>query len=239
MMLGLGLGLGLSQSLRASFVPKNVAGCQLWLRADLGVTGTSTITSWADQSGVGDANRNATASGALRPALNAANADFDGQPTIDFSASMQLKTGAWSVAQSDPLTFFIVAKDNTLGVSNIYLIDSIAGGQCALISASGQMEWYAGSFGGIGDDTLAAFAMVGIFNGSSSKQAFNAKTLASATGPGTNGFTGMSVGNYQGGGTFAGTSIAELAVFAGALSAGDAASLQQYAGARYGLVIGD
>ena len=210
----------------------------LWLRADKGVTGAP-VTAWADQSAAADANRNATAAGALRPTFNPSNAAFNGQPTIDFSAAMQLVTGVWSVAPTQPFTYFIVAKDNTAGTGNIYFCDSISGGQCALISASGQTEWLCGgAFGGGGHATLAACVQIAIF-GATPNDAFNQKTLQASTSPGAGSFTGMSIGNYQGGGApFAGTSIAELAVYQGAISPGDAAKLETYAGARYGIAIG-
>ncbi len=62
-----------------SWRPTTTSGLQLWLRADMGVTGTSTVDQWDDQSGN---NRDFTATSISRPALNTTG--LNGLPSIDF-----------------------------------------------------------------------------------------------------------------------------------------------------------
>ena len=54
-MIGIGIGPGFGQR-GPAFLPTNINGVQLWLRADKGYAAGT----WADQSGTGDANKNAT-----------------------------------------------------------------------------------------------------------------------------------------------------------------------------------
>lgn len=65
---------------RRALLPRDVPGCLLWLRADLGVTIGTGVATWADQSGNG---HNATqATGSKQPIRNATDADFAGLPSL-------------------------------------------------------------------------------------------------------------------------------------------------------------
>lgn len=68
----------------APFVPTDVSGCVLWLRADLGVTdaGAGAVSAWADQSGAGH-NLSQSTSGS-RPVYTASI--INGQPVIRFTS---------------------------------------------------------------------------------------------------------------------------------------------------------
>lgn len=77
-----------------AFVPTDIAGCQGWWRADLGVTGSAPVTAWADQSGNGRTLSEATNGPTLTtPAHNGQpGLSFDGVDdklaTADFALSM-------------------------------------------------------------------------------------------------------------------------------------------------------
>lgn len=77
----------------------------VWHRADIGVTGTTTVSSWADESGNG---RHATGSGGTRPALVATDASYNGHPTIDFAGAKVLANAAWGSTTTGSLTFYFV-----------------------------------------------------------------------------------------------------------------------------------
>ena len=67
----------------AAFSPITVANNKAWYRADLGAS----VSAWLDQSGTGDANKNAAqAVGAIQPSL-AASAAFNNQQTFTFTGS--------------------------------------------------------------------------------------------------------------------------------------------------------
>lgn len=92
---------------------KTTAGLVLWLDASQGVTGTSAVSAWADQSG--SSNNAAMATVNYQPALVAAS--IGGKPAIHFTggthlavadaASLQWGTGDFHVS--------VVLKHNTLG----------------------------------------------------------------------------------------------------------------------------
>lgn len=72
-------------------LPGGVAGAVLWVKADAGVTGTTNVSSWADQSGT---NNNAT-QGTMANQPSLINPDLNFNPTINFSDAsdvMQLTT---------------------------------------------------------------------------------------------------------------------------------------------------
>jgi hypothetical protein len=62
-------------------LPGGVAGSVFWVKADAGVTGTTNVSSWADQSGT---NNNAT-QGTMANQPSLVNPDLNFNPTIDFS----------------------------------------------------------------------------------------------------------------------------------------------------------
>ena len=180
-----------------------------------------------------------SASGALQPTLSANNANFNGAPTVNFAGSQIMKTGSWSVAQSQPITIFAVARF-TSASGNKYLLDSINGGvQFAVLSASGPINLLAGTLRQPGyTPSTSPFAIVAVMNGASTKLYPSAKTPQTVPGTiGTNGFAGVTLGCYAGGGAFSASEIAEVAYFSGDVSS-SASQMLAYAGAKYGIAIG-
>lgn len=92
-------------------VPQPSADLQLFLRGDLGVTGTTAISSWADQSGNG---RNATQStGALKPALVTGALNNGVLPSLSFSGTQYLNLAADYAALSNGCSLFLVLKPSS------------------------------------------------------------------------------------------------------------------------------
>jgi hypothetical protein len=224
------------------FLPTQLSGCSLWLRADLGITIATGVSAWNDQSGVGDAARNATqATGASQPAFQAKNSAFNNQPTVNFSGSQLMPTGTWSAAQAQPQTVFIVAKD-TSGASNKYFVDSIAGASpFAVLSVAGVTNLNAGTTRSASFTDTVSFAGVAVMNGATSLWYPSARTATSIVAGtiGANGFTGITIGNAAAGGANAGASIAEIAYWNRVLAANEVSRLLSYAGGRYGITIGN
>ena len=67
------------------FVPTDIAGCQLWLKADAGITkdGSDYVSVWADQSGNG--NDAVQATGASQPLW--VDGQLNGEPVLRFDGS--------------------------------------------------------------------------------------------------------------------------------------------------------
>lgn len=236
MMLGLGLQLGAGEL--GVFTPKSIAGAVLWLRADLGVTLVSgKVSAWADQSGAGDANKNATQSNAtLRPVVNATG--IGGKPVIEFAGAQELATGAWSANLPQPATWMYVVRATATGIAVV--VDGISGAHRHLFTQSSS------SFADInaGNDITSARefhttdrVVIGVFNGASSKLYVSQATPTTGD-TGTDDATGAVIGAFTDGTSFPLTGyIAEIAAWSRALNATEVGQLNAYASARYGIAI--
>lgn len=233
--LGLGLGFGGGGAAVSAYSPAaNIATILAWYRGDL----EAAASGWGDQSGTGDANKDAAqASAPLQPSL-AAEAAFDGQPAFTFSGSKLFKTGTWSVAQAQPFTI-ILAVQWTSSASNEYAIDNLSDpSQCGIINSTGTISAFTGAHAPITtpEDPLVAQILAVEFNGASSR-IFRSSTTATGSGNlGTGGFEGLTIGNYAGGGAFAASKIAEIVVFGG-VDDTDRDDCVNYMGTRYNITI--
>jgi hypothetical protein len=126
----LSLGLG-AQTIRkvggsAPFLPTNLSGLSLWLKADAGVTlSGANVTGWADQSGNGN---NASANSGQEPTF--ASSFSNSKPAIEFSGISQVM----QIADANSLDFlttssFIVLKYIGQGTGNniVYFKNANAG----------------------------------------------------------------------------------------------------------------
>lgn len=146
----LSLSLGAQQrgSAAPAFAPTDISGCVWWLRADLGVTQSSGVQSWADQSGIGDSARNATdQSGTFtRPAYVASDPLYAGKPTIGpftATATTRLRTGTlWNATYS---TYSILAVGHTLATSNRYFMLPSATNYAAIVNKAGTAKGFVGT----------------------------------------------------------------------------------------------
>lgn len=213
-----------------------------WYRADLGITlNGSNVSGWADQSGNGDANRNATqGTGANQPTFTASSASYAGRPVVTYTstAGCCLVTGTWSAAMVQPVTLFVVGH-TTVG-TNQYACDSLnSGAQMAINNLGSNVGIFAGSqlASGVAITNVPAFCY-GIFNGATSKVAVNAKTAQGSGAAGANGAAGLTLGNWAGQSLPMTGPMAELFVASGVPSAATIAALAGYVSTRYGLVIG-
>jgi hypothetical protein len=109
-------------SKQSFFVPTDLGGCALWLRADLGTTlvasgGNQFVQQWNDQSASGDANKNLSqATLANQPQFNAANAGFNLAPTLTLSSasSTTMSSGTWAVELVQPSTWIVASSNRNL-----------------------------------------------------------------------------------------------------------------------------
>lgn len=225
------------------FSPMSIANCVWWLRADLGVTG-SPVTSWADQSGTGNTVTSGTGAAAT---FNASNANFNGQPTIDFDGTTQgLSRGSASGFGAGPSAYTIVVARRSptqtagrivhvgaLNATSPYIalrhvslnsVEASTGGgstqyaQVTPYSIINSVTWD-GTTGGAG---LKLYADTSLANATNAIIIPPAPTLIGV---------GFSADLAQ----FANCSIAEIAAYTGVLSASDLLALQNYMMTRYGI----
>ncbi len=230
----------------AGFNPTAVAGCLLWLRADRGVTlNVAEVSSWADQSGAGDATRDAVqATGALQPHFTASTAAYNGEPTVDFAGAELLRTGTWDVSPGvpeQPCTVIFAGHTTSQAHATYAFDNSVDPPQMACIDgASTVVSAYAGTSLQTAVTTFNVGSVACVsFNGASSTIRVSQLTANVTGAAGAGNAIGLTIGNANVGGTFSWEGpMAEICVHAGVLSAPNVALIMNYMGARYGVAIG-
>ena len=245
-MIGIGVGPSLG-GLPPFTSPKLLSGLVAWYRADKGTTIATGVSAWADQSGVGDANRNLTqATGAKQPTLNASDATYNHQATLSFAsaASQYLASGTFSVAIPNPSTQFVVG--NWDGAASVeVMLDGIDGTNRQAIFNGGSggstvVAFFAGTqVNATVANNAVPLVMCALNNGASSGQYVNAKTPKSTTNPGANTAAGVTVGIDNDKASFPlNGKVAEVIVYNRALSQNEINRVLGYLGTRYGITIG-
>lgn len=240
-MMGMGLALSTSQNSVALPAPLTIASLVAWYRADKGITIATGVSQWNDQSGTGDANKNAIqATGANQPTLNASDVNYGGQATITSVAADRLVTGVWAVALAQPFTVFWAG--HRTGGSFPRFFDSLSslnltgcyddGG-----NATAQTVGLSLAAGTTTANTPSISYV--IFNGASSKIGVRQRTPNATGALDANGATGLTLGGSQTAATngMIGT-YAEFVVLAEAATAAHIDKIMSYMGALYGLAVG-
>ena len=240
--MGIGIGIGVRTGSRVLFQAATLPNLAAWYKASVGITlNGSTVSGWADQSGVGDANRNlAQGTAGFQPTFVASDANLNGRPSVLFTAasSTRLVSGTWAAAPTQPLTMYMAMRGGTQ--SNQYITDGKAGrGLIQQIDAGGKAAFYAGSTVSSTISLLSTSAILcGVYNGASSSGYVNHYSSADASGNfGTNTFDGITVGCGFNAANFFGGNVAEILVYAAAHSAGQRQVVMQYLGAKYGISV--
>lgn len=229
------------------------SGNILWLRADIGVTGTATVTNWIDQSITGGND----ATNAIAPSKIDNGVNFN--PTINFigdDKSMKIVNGIFDTGQTYPnLSAYIVSKANT--VDNTWVFQenfSSAGYFLATIPWSDSRIYYGTEGSGADASELMPTALrteyvitnfygsTGTNTPSGNNQAvyLNGENLG-----GTNGFpnniNGDSTEDFTigvgDGNQFFNGEIAEIIVFADVPTSLQQQKIQSYLALKYGITL--
>lgn len=208
-----------------------VSGSLLWLRADKGITLSTGVSQWNDQSSSGN---NATqATGSAQPTYNATDVAYNRCPTLSFAqASTQTLTLA-SRLPAQPFTLFVVGQSSSLATQQSFFSDS----NIVTIYWTGTV-WaiYAGASVNSANSTQnSPLAFCGVFNTNTSSLYINSSASPAASGnislnnpAGTESIGGGSAAGYLNG------KIAEIIVYSGAMSIANISSTFSYLGSRYG-----
>jgi hypothetical protein len=92
----------------AGFRPSNLPGCVLWLRADLGITVATGVSTWADQSGNG--NNFTQGTGANQPGLAATGNARGTGPALTFNGTTQFLANGSAILGPSNFSLFMVMK---------------------------------------------------------------------------------------------------------------------------------
>ena len=129
----------------STFLPTKLANLSLWLRSDMGITtDTGGVSAWADQSGA--ENDAAQATSGVRPDFTTSDANFNGHPSVNFTASAD-----------DFLTVTHAANLQLSGAGySIYWAVNVAVGTTHILGVKGT-EWIIQSSNSGNGGNLAAF----------------------------------------------------------------------------------
>ncbi|MEQ8924738.1 MAG: LamG-like jellyroll fold domain-containing protein, partial [Fulvivirga sp.] len=227
--------------------PRNV----LWLRSDMGVTQSGTVSAWADQSGNGLNASQATPG--LRPTYTASNASLNNLPSMNFgpsgSTNFHLAIPDNNLLDGSPgMSFFIVLNPNSNGVYGIlnkrtsagsnqaYRIYRNGGNLTSDISNGGAANITLGNtpniFSSVYDQSLAGNKYNLFVNSTNNSSSNVTTTLPNEASP-------MYIGNFNLGDnrSFDGD-IAEVIVYQDALNAAERVIVENYLSQKYAIAIG-
>lgn len=94
-----------------AFVPTQLPGCVLWLRADLGITQATGVSIWADQSPNG--NNFTQSTGANQPGYNTTGNARGTGPALTFNGTSQFLGAAAAILGNTNFSLFVVMKDTS------------------------------------------------------------------------------------------------------------------------------
>lgn len=214
-------------------------GLVLWTRSSQGVTG-SPASQWNDLSGNGN---HLVAAGAQRPAVTAVNAAFGGFPTLEWDGATTSMHTTGTITLG-PSTYVMVLKC------------AAAGGYFAVFKDDSSDYWFTNNgfssfilrgatsctlnLGAAWGANASPRTLVRSFDGTSSNQHIRANgadlggsVTGTDPGAGTTAQT-LYIGSNQTPGGFAALSVAEIIVYARAVSGAELAGIESYLRARYG-----
>jgi hypothetical protein len=234
------LGLGIKQHVgSAPFTPATIAGLVFDLDPSRGVVlSGSDVSTVADQSGTGDANKNMTI-GPTAPQFTASSASYNSQPaiTVNSTSNCCLVTGTWTSALVQPCTVIVVG--HTVGASGAYAFDSLnAGAQMGMNGIASGVGLFAGASLStiVGVQNTPSF-LVAVFNSTTSSVRVNAKTAQATGDAGTDGAAGLTIGNWAGKTQPLNGPLARMLVYSRVLTSLEIGSLATYVTATYGVAI--
>lgn len=210
----------------SSFDPDSISGLKLWLKADsLGLTDNVEVSTWADSSGEG---KDVTGSSSQRPTFQ--TNEINGLPVVRFDGSDDiLDFGSGAFDQSQPVTVFAVV--NGTGM--------IVGQQYFWLSNNAVLNIYAAGGTVNGDATSGVFLVSAIYDGGSSEIWHDGASVGTGNpgpfGPG-NFDPVLCIGSWGhiGIGFFNGD-MAEILIYAGALSTLDRQAVENYLISKYAI----
>ena len=231
-------------------MPPLISGCVFWVRPDLGLSlGTgSNVSSWNDQSGTNDSNKNLTV-GATAPTFTPQDSNYNQQPTVQFgtASNCYFASGTWASSLSQAFTAVAVAHKLS-GAPYEWLFDNsgasgghIGAGQTS--STANTVSMWAG-LNNLNYSTAwpNPTAFLGEFNHGSSALYFGNFTSPQATAGGTDigsdFLTALTLGNYGAQGAAWDGTIAEFIIYNRLLTASEKGRLRLYLSSRYGIAIG-
>jgi len=222
----------------APFSPNQLANLQIWYRGDKGISlNGSTVSAWADQSGVGDVHRNATQSTALnQPTYNASDPAYNGQATLSFASGSSnfMVASPFATPVAGVTTTFMVM-DSDMAAREFFLTTN-GGNSIETIPPA----TYADNLG-VNVSVTSPSVIIGVYRGSASSNSaiyVNSKSPLLTGNAGADiSFNTIWLASNVGSGFFQNGRIAELIIYDRVLSSTELSQVQTYLSARYGITL--
>lgn len=231
------------------FSPRNLSGCALWLRSDLGITldarAGNAVTGWADQSGnARDATQTATGSeppyvqGAVNglPALKGdGSSKFMTTPSFSIGASTSIFTVVQPLTTTQSGYARIVEQDNN---TTYYLGVTLGGTAYKLIVADGTSPYGAAETGTVQLAPSIVSATYDVSSGVGTIYENGASAVPYAFGTTPSGSQPLYLLRYQAASAeFWNGYLAEVIVYSRALTPNELLRVHRYLGGRYGIAV--
>ncbi|WP_139958815.1 T9SS type A sorting domain-containing protein [Flavicella sediminum] len=237
--------------------PPSVTGNILWLRADIGVTGSGTVTNWADQSGSGFDATN-TGNGPEKLGDGTATDGLNFNPTIEFieSSSEDLEIGGNGILGNSTYShLWVYGVSSSTSASNAsYLFsNSVSGGSVSLQApnTSSQLSYQTPSGGTLSNTWGSSTNTFNIWNGGSSTgtstpsgtrnaiyrdgEELNSSNTNNGSFSGNNSAT--FIGSDPNGANFFNGQIAEVMVFNTVPTSNEQQEIHSYLAIKYGITL--
>ena len=227
----------------AGISPGDLGSIESWWRADTEVTGTSEITAWGDPISA----RDLTKEGSTGPVLTASDANFNGEPSVNFNGFASGGLSAAAQTQAQPLHMFMCMRQDSYtsadmmiilrsqaGVAHKSVVQQFGGTPEIRLSEDDQDPSFVSTTAIALDTTVL---LICLFSGASNSSIAVNDGTPSTGDAGTNGFgsTQFVLGGKDGGSVGADFDVADLAFFNAALTGDDLAGVKQYYNNRYAL----
>lgn len=211
-----------------------IASPAVWLRADLGITLGTGVSTWADQSGNGNDATQGTAGD--QPAYNTSDPAYSKQPTVQFNGSTDYMLMN-ALFPPQPYTAYVVG-ESTSGTGNEPFFTDAGNGSGMYYFSTGVWGMYAGGTISSTNAIRTPQIFAGIFNTSSSDLYINDPITPAASGNIST--VNPSVAQYlgtEGLGSFLTGKIAELIIYSGVHTQVQVSTVFDYFSARYWAVV--
>lgn len=207
-----------------------LTGLAAWYRADLGVTGTTNVSAWADQSGNGEDIAQGTE--ANQPEL--VDDVVNGHPVIRFTrANTDFLTRATTPALSQPYTWVAVIKRTDTATQWFVSGDALFRGM--LYDSDSTLELFAGGLFDTADAVDTNFhSLIGVLDGANS-EGFIDNVSAGTGDANTGALAGILIGCGPSGADPFGGDIAEVLLYDHELDTDERTELAAYIADRYGI----
>lgn len=216
-------GKQIARAVESGFVPTDIAGCVLWLRAD-GITGLSdgdAVTTWPDESGEGNDATQATT--AKKPSYE--TGVLNGLPVVRFDGVDDLLQGSSDLTVR---TIFAVVKSDDLAPE----YDGLVTGQAGTDGDLGLLVTPSGYY------TNSQSGAIWYVNGTqtSSVADWSEFHIAVVKWSGYDYTTSYQIGNDRGiGGRYLQGDVAEILIYDSVLSDGDREAVRDYLNDKYAI----